>query len=68
MYLKVLHKWTNKSFDVLLKLVKKALLEGNKLPRFHYEAKKWMTKLGLGYQSIYVCKFEYAIFYKEHAS
>ena len=68
MHLKVLHKWTNKSFDSLLKLLKDALPKANKLPASHYDAKKWMSKLGLGYQSIHVCKFDCALFWKEYAT
>ena len=40
MYLKVSNKWTNKSFDSLLKLPKDELPEGNRLPISHYDAKK----------------------------
>ena len=55
MHLKVSNKWTNKSFDSLLKLLKNALPEGNSLLVSHYDAKKKMRKLGLGYESIHVC-------------
>ena len=67
MHLKVLHKWTNKSFDFLFKLLKEALPKDNKLPVSHYDTKKWMAKLGLSYQSIHICKYDYALFWKEHA-
>ena len=50
MHLKVLNKWTNKLFNILLKLLKKAFLEGCKLPAFHYATKKLLAKLGLGYE------------------
>ena len=58
MHLKVLNKWTNKSFDELLKLAfpKIDLVES------HYEAKKLMMKMGLGYRSIHVCKNDCALF------
>ena len=65
MHLKVTIKWTNKCFDSLIKLLKDALPEGNWLPISHYDAKK-MTKLGLGYESIHVCKYYCALFWKEH--
>ncbi|KAL5581544.1 hypothetical protein UlMin_013986 [Ulmus minor] len=52
MHLKVLNKWTNKSFDELLKLLKLAFPKIN-LVESHYKAKKLMTKMGLGYSSIY---------------
>ncbi|KAL5574589.1 hypothetical protein UlMin_016288 [Ulmus minor] len=52
MHLKVMNKWTNKSFDELLKLLKLAFPKMD-LVESHYEAKKLMTKMGLGYQSIH---------------
>ncbi|KAL5579308.1 hypothetical protein UlMin_011750 [Ulmus minor] len=63
MHLKVLNKWTNKSFDELLKLAfpKIDLVES------HYEAKRLMTKMGLGYSSIHVCKNDCALFWKENS-
>lgn len=63
-HMKVLCKWMNKSFDSLLKLLKDALPKANKLPRSHYDAKKWMNKLGFGYQSIHICNFDCALFWK----
>ena len=65
MHLKVLHKWTNRSFDMLLKLLKEAFPEGCKLPDSHYAAKKLLAKLRLGYKSIHVCKNNCSFFWKE---
>ncbi|KAL5554060.1 hypothetical protein UlMin_041461 [Ulmus minor] len=65
MHLKVLNKWTNKSFDELLKLLKLAFPKID-LVESHYEAKKLMTKIGLGYSSIHVCKNDCALFWKEN--
>ena len=62
MHLKVIHKWTNKSFDSLLKLLKDTFPADNKIPRSHYDAKKWMSKLGLGYESIHICQYDSALF------
>ena len=56
MHLKVLNKWTNRSFDILLKLMKEVVPEGCKLPDSHYAAKKLLAKLGLGYKSIHAGK------------
>ena len=33
----------------------------------HYKAKKLMTKMGLGYMSIHVCKNDCALFWKENS-
>ena len=66
-HLKVSNKWTNKSFNFLLKLLKDKLPKENKLPVSHYDARKKMTKLSLGYESIHVCKYDCALFWKEQA-
>ena len=36
-HLKCLNGWSNKSFDMLLELLKEALLVGEMLPKNHYE-------------------------------
>ncbi|KAL5563546.1 hypothetical protein UlMin_033293 [Ulmus minor] len=66
MHLKVMNKWTNKSFDELLKLLKLAFPKID-LVESHYEAKRLMTKMGLGYQSIHVCKNDCALFWNENS-
>ena len=48
MHLKVSNKWTNKSFDLLIKLLKDALPKVYRLLVSHHGAKKKMTKLSLG--------------------
>ena len=63
-HLKVMSKWTNKSFDELLKL---AFLKID-LINSHYTAKKLMTKMDLGYKSIYVSKNDFALFWNEKSS
>ena len=67
MHIKVMKKWTNKSFDELLKLLKQAFPKID-LVDSHYQAKKMMTKLGFGYRSIHVCKNEYTLFWNENSS
>ena len=66
MHLKVMNKWTNKSFDELLKLLKLAFPKMD-LVDAYYEAKKLMMKMGLGYSSIHVCKNDCALFWKENS-
>ena len=65
MHIKVMNKWTNKSVDDLLKLLKLAYPNMN-LVDSHYEAKKLMTKLVWGYKSIHACKNDCALFWSEH--
>jgi len=55
MHLNVLNKWTNKSFDELLKLLKLAFPKTD-LVDFHYEAKNLSTKMSLGYKFIHVAQ------------
>ena len=40
MHIKVFNRWMNKSFDMLLELLKDAFPNGTKIPSSHYEAKK----------------------------
>jgi hypothetical protein len=40
----------------LLKLLKELLPSNNTLPRSYYEAKKYLSKLGLSYNSIHACR------------
>ncbi|XP_062075870.1 uncharacterized protein LOC133779997 [Humulus lupulus] len=58
--------WTNKSFDLLLDLLWKAFPKDNKIPRSYYEAKKMLRDLVLGYETIHVCEFDCALYWKEN--
>ena len=60
-HLKVMNKWTNNSFNELLKLLKLAFLKID-LVDSYYEAKKLMTKMSLWYKFIHVCKNDYVLF------
>ena len=52
--------------DEILKLLKDAFPDGNKLPISHHNAKKLLSKLGLTYETIHVCKYDYALFWKKN--
>ncbi|CAH9113242.1 unnamed protein product [Cuscuta europaea] len=67
MHLKVLYKWPNECMDSVLKLLKDVLPNGSKLPTSHYESKKKLSKLGLGYQKIHACKYDCVLFWKSNA-
>ena len=62
MYLKVLYKWPNECMDAMLKLLKDAFSDGNKLPTSHYESKKLLSKLGFSYEIIHVYKYDCVLF------
>ncbi|KAG8383125.1 hypothetical protein BUALT_Bualt05G0152200 [Buddleja alternifolia] len=51
---------------MMLKLLKKALPNGETLPKSYYDAKKVLNDLGLGYIAIRACKYDCAIFWKEY--
>jgi hypothetical protein len=67
MHIKVINKWTDSSFDQLLELLKSTFPQGNRVhPGSHYEAKKILKKISLGYESIHVCKNDWFLFWKEN--
>ena len=65
-HMKTMNHWTDTSFDQLLELLIFAFPKDNKLPKSHYEAKKLMKKVGLGYESIHACKNDCCLFWKEN--
>ena len=67
MHLKVINKCSNHFFDGLLELLVDAMPEGTMLPKSYYEAKAKLRSLGLGYETIDVCKDDCALFWKENA-
>ncbi|XP_062086057.1 uncharacterized protein LOC133792156 [Humulus lupulus] len=66
MHIKVMCGWSNKSFDLLLDLLSKAFPKDNKIPRSYYDAKKMLRDLSLGYETIHVCEYDCALFWKEN--
>ena len=52
---------------MLLKLLHEAFSDGTNLPRSHYEAKVKLRDVGLRYESIHVCKYDCALFWKENS-
>lgn len=57
-------KWSNESFDSLLKILKDMLPEGEKLPPYFYDTKKIVEGLGLTYEKIHACSNECMLFRK----
>ncbi|KAI3465227.1 hypothetical protein Pfo_021890 [Paulownia fortunei] len=66
MYLKIVSRWSNKSFSMLLEVLKKALPNGEALPCSYYEAEKIIQDLGLDYEKIHACVKDCVLFRKEH--
>nr|XP_023924457.1 uncharacterized protein LOC112035850 [Quercus suber] len=66
--LKTLCGWTNKSFSMLLQVLIDMLPSDAKLPKDHYEAKKIVRDLGLGYEKIHACPNDCMLFWKENVN
>ena len=59
MHIKVLNGWSNKSFDMMLDLIKSAFpICGTNILSSFYESKRKLRDLGLGYETIYACKYD----------
>ena len=68
LHIKAISKWTDSSVNLLLELLRISLPKENKIPASHYEAKRKLRKIGLGYQSIHACKNDYCLFWEENSS
>ncbi|KAL5543065.1 hypothetical protein UlMin_010775 [Ulmus minor] len=66
MHIKVLNKWSDKSFTMLLSLIKQVLPHQNRCPESYYECKKLLLELGLGYENIDVCPHDCALYYGDN--
>ena len=66
--LKTLCGWTNKSFTLLLQVLMDMLPSDAKLPKDHYEAKKIVRDLGLGYEKIHACPNDCMLFWKQNVN
>ncbi|XP_077248875.1 uncharacterized protein LOC143888370 [Tasmannia lanceolata] len=64
-HIKCLNGWSNKSFTMLLELLKEVLPKGEALPKFFYETKKIIRDLGLHYDKIDACPNDCMLYWKE---
>ena len=53
---------------MLLQLLKDLLPSDAKLPKDHYEAKKIIHDLGLGYEKIHACPNDCVLFWRENVN
>ena len=58
---------SNKAFDIIIKLIKEALHDGETLSCSYWKAKQYGRDLSCGYESIHACHNDYVLFWKEHA-
>ncbi|CAM8968300.1 unnamed protein product [Rhodiola kirilowii] len=68
MKVKVENRWSDKSFNEHLELVKGVLPTENNYPGSYREVKKILKNLGLGYQIIHACEYGCVLYYKEHSN
>ncbi|CAL5405705.1 unnamed protein product [Camellia sinensis] len=69
LHIKVYNKWSNKSFDMVMTVFKDTLPECDEtVPWTIYAAKRFLRDLGLGYVPIHACRYDCALFWKEHAN
>ncbi|CAL1402127.1 unnamed protein product [Linum trigynum] len=66
LHLKVYNRWSNKSFDMLLNLLKDVFLEGNSVPNSYYESKSTLRSHGFGYVPIHACPYDCVLYWKEN--
>jgi hypothetical protein len=65
--LKCMGGWSNSSFSMLLEFINELLPPSAPLPKDTYEAKKYMSDLGLGYEKISACRNGCMLFWRENA-
>ena len=65
--IKSMNKWSDKSFGDLLDILHMAIPNGKELPQNFYEAKKIVSKFGLGYEKIHACPNNCQLFWKDKA-
>ncbi|CAN1757493.1 hypothetical protein LINPERHAP1_LOCUS6538 [Linum perenne] len=64
-HIKCLGRWSIKSFTMLLELLSEVLPEGKTLPKSYYEVKKFISDLGLSYETIDACQNDCMFFWKK---
>jgi hypothetical protein len=67
LHTKLLGGWSDKSFNLLLDLLKDAYPE-SAIPKNYNEAKKLVKCLGLGYVNIHACENDCTLFWKDNAN
>ena len=65
-HIKTMNRWSQKSFDQNLALIKAGLPYGEHLSKSYSETKTYMRELGLSYIPIHACKNDCIVFYKKN--
>ena len=66
--LKVENEWSDKSFTILLNLLKDMLPEANELLDYTYDAKKILCSMGMNYERIHACPNDCILYKKNYES
>ena len=64
LHLKVLNRWSNKSFTMILQLLKDSYPDDNLLSSYYYDSRKLLGDIGLGCDLIHACKYDCVLFRK----
>jgi len=67
LHIKVYNRITNSGFNAILGLLSISFPNVTGLPKSYNETKALLRKLGFGYVSIHVCKYDCALFWGNHA-
>ena len=66
LHIKVYNRMTNSGFNAFLELLSTSLNNVPSLPKSYNKTKALLQKLGFGYVAIHVCKYDCALFWKDH--
>ena len=65
LHIKSSNRVTNRTFDLFMQVLC-AALPGVKFPKSYAEAKSVLSEVGLGYETIHVCKFDCCLYWGDH--
>ncbi|CAN1324181.1 hypothetical protein LINPERPRIM_LOCUS33004 [Linum perenne] len=65
-HVKCIGRWSVKSFTMLLELLREVIPNGETLPKSYHEVKKFISDLGLSYETIDACRNDCMLFWKNH--
>ncbi|XP_028053479.1 uncharacterized protein LOC114257860 [Camellia sinensis] len=68
LHIKCLSGWSDKSFTMLLELLKDSFPKGETLPKSFYATRKLLRDLGLDYHKVHACPRDCSLYWKETAS
>jgi hypothetical protein len=67
LHIKTYTRMTNKTFNMLFQLLNLALPNVD-FPKSYADAKRALSDLGLGYETIHVCKYDYILYWGDYAN